>query len=236
MEPHVEFQATIPAMTVIATTPGEDQLGLYAEVQDLLADRIAWFIRNLDLSASIAPLADRYAQGVAAVEAALPKVLDPEAWAAIAARQASLVGVGMAEAPALRLAAAGALASAPDIVRVAEGGSHTIAEVSATFFAIEHAFRLDGLVRAAREVPAADPYDHAALAQAVATVGTAHRALTAEVLDGHGAGPAAVAAWSEARGPALARARAGVEGIAASGLTVAKAVVAASLLADVVRR
>ena len=216
--------------------PGQDQLGLYAEVQDLLADRITWFIRNLDLGAPLKPLVARYADGVAAVAAALPAVLDPEAWAEVEGRRDSLVALGMAEAPAFRLAAATTLESAPDIVRVGEGGDHPIADVAATHFAIEHLFRLDALERAARNVPVADPYDHAALAQAVAGIGTAHRALTAEVLGSQGAGAEAVAAWAGSRGPALARIRGTVEGIAASGLTVSKAVVAASLLGEAVRR
>ena len=163
-------------------------------------------------------------------------MLDPEAWTEVAGRRDSLMALGMAAAPALRLAAATALASAPDIVRVAEGADHSIADVAATHFAIEHLFRLDELERAARGVPVADPYDHAALAQAVAGIGAAHRSFTAEVLDRHSAEPDAVSAWAEARGSGLARIRATVEGIAASGLTVSKAVVAASLLADLVRR
>ena len=216
--------------------PGQDQLGLYAEVQDLLADRITWFIRNLDLGAPLKPLVARYAGGVAAVEAALPAVLDPAAWADIEGRRDSLVALGMGVAPALRLAAATALASAPDIVRVGEGSDQPIADVAATHFAVEHLFRLDDLERAAHRVPVSDPYDHAALAQAIAGIGTAHRALTAEVLEGHGAGAEAVEAWAQARGPSLVRIRGMVEGIVASGLTVSKAVVAASLLGDAVRR
>ena len=121
-------------------------------------------------------------------------------------------------------------------MKVAERVDHPIADVAATHFAIEHLFRLDELERAARSVPVADPYDHAALAQAVAGIGAAHRSCTAEVLERPGAGPDAVAAWADARGATLARVRGTVEGMTAAGLTVSKAVVAASLLADLVRR
>ena len=69
---------------------GQGQLGLYAEVQDLLTNRIVWFIRNLDLSGGLAPVVARYRDGVAAVEAALPKVLGDEALAAIGDRAAEL--------------------------------------------------------------------------------------------------------------------------------------------------
>jgi glutamate dehydrogenase len=50
-----------------------------------------------------------------------------------------------------------------------------------------------------------------------------------------GAGPEAVTAWSRSRGAALDHARATLEAVRASGLTVSKATVAASLLADLAR-
>ncbi|MBK3422537.1 hypothetical protein, partial [Methylobacterium ajmalii] len=49
-------------------------------------------------------------------------------------------------------------------------------------------------------------------------------------------GPAAVEAWSQDRGAALARIRTAVGAIAASGLTVSKVSVAASLLGDLAKR
>ncbi|MER2265226.1 NAD-glutamate dehydrogenase [Methylobacterium oxalidis] len=219
-----------------ARMPGRDQLGLYAEVQDILQNRIVWFIRNIDLSRSVAPVVARYREGIAAVLEALPRILDPEAFAAIEARRATLVSQGMDAEPARRFASLKALISAPDIVRIAETDGHSLPEIAATHFAIEHAFRLDDFAAEARKVPAGDTFDHVALERALAGISSAHRGLTADVVGSTGAGPDAVAAWSAARGPALARIRGAVEAITASGLTVSKAVVASSLLADLVRR
>ncbi|MCJ2133154.1 NAD-glutamate dehydrogenase [Methylobacterium sp. J-026] len=214
---------------------GADQLGLYAEVQDLLMNRIVWFIRNLDLTGGLAPIVGRYRDGIAAVEAALPKVLDAAARAAIDARATELEELGMEPAQARRLASLTALVSAPDIVRVAEAGGRPVEEVAATHFALEHAFRLDELAAAARTVPVADTFDRVALERAVAGIAAAHRKLTAEIVSDLGAGPGAVEAWAKARGPSLARIRDAVDAIRASGLTVSKATVAASLLGDLVR-
>ena len=214
---------------------GQEQLGLYAEVQDLLTNRIVWFIRNLDLSGGLAPVVARYRDGVAAVEAALSKVLDDDARAAIDARAAELTGFGMAQAQARRLASLTALVSAPDIVRVAEASGRPVEEVAATHFALEHAFRLDELASAARTVPVADTFDRVALERAVAGIAAAHRKLTAEVVADLGAGPEAVEAWAKTRGAPLTRIRDAVDAIRASGLTVSKATVAASLLGDLVR-
>jgi glutamate dehydrogenase len=214
---------------------GQEQLGLYAEVQDLLANRIVWFIRNLDLTGGLAPVVARYRDGVAAVEAALPRVLEEEARATIAAREADLTGRGMAPAQARRLASLTALVSAPDIVRVAEASGRPVEDVAATHFALEHAFRLDDLAAAARTVPVADTFDRVALERAVAGIAAAHRKLTTEVVADLGAGPEAVEAWTRARGAPLARIRDAVDAISHSGLTVSKATVAASLLGDLVR-
>ncbi|MDP4002263.1 NAD-glutamate dehydrogenase [Methylobacterium sp. NEAU K] len=214
---------------------GEGQLGLYAEVQDLLANRIVWFIRNLDLTGGLSPVVARYRDGVAAVEAALPKVLGAEALAAITDRATELADYGMPPDQARRLASLTALISAPDIVRVAEASGRPVQEVAATHFALEHAFRLDELAAAARTVPVADTFDRVALERAVAGIAAAHRKLTAEVVADLGAGQEAVEAWSRARGAPLARIRGAVDAISASGLTVSKATVAASLLGDLVR-
>ena len=50
-----------------------------------------------------------------------------------------------------------------------------------------------------------------------------------------GTGPEAVAAWSAARGGEVERIRTAVEAIVASGLTLSKLTVAASLLGDLAR-
>lgn len=214
---------------------GQAQLGLYAEVQEVLANRIVWFIRNLDLSGGLSPIVARYRDGVAAVEAALPQVLGEEARAEVDAREAELVERGMAQPRARRLASLRALVSAPDIVRVAETSGRPVEDIASTHFVLEHEFGLDALAAAARTAPVADTFDRIALERAVAGIASAHRRLTAEVVADIGAGPEAVAAWVKARGPALARIRDAVEGIAASNLTVSKATVAASLLADLAR-
>ena len=107
--------------------------------------------------------------------------------------------------------------------------------MTATHFALERAFRLDELVGATRTVAVSDTFDRVALERAVAGIASAHRKLTAEIVVDRGAGPDAVAAWIEAGGPTLARIRTAVDVIAASGLTVSKATVAAGLLGDLAR-
>ena len=219
------------------TISGDQQLALYAELQDLLRQRMVWFIRNGEAAAGgIEAAVQRYRDGIAAVSAALPGALPPAAAEALTRRIRSLVDHGVPEELATRLAALGELGAAPDIVEVAEATGRPPASIAATHFALADLLRLNALAAAARAVPVADTFDRIALERAVAGIAAAHRALTAEAAAFEAEGPAAVEAWSQDRGAALARIRTAVGAIAASGLTVSKVSVAASLLGDLAKR
>src|SRR5260370_39292271 len=75
--------------------PDELQRDLYGAVQDLLRDRLAWFLRNADLSQGLASIVEHYRQGIAAGDAALDHELVPEAAPALAAREAELMRQGV---------------------------------------------------------------------------------------------------------------------------------------------
>ena len=47
--------------------PGRVQLDLYGAVQDLLLDRLVWFLRNVDLRGGLASVVEHYRTGIAAV-------------------------------------------------------------------------------------------------------------------------------------------------------------------------
>ena len=55
--------------------PGKVQLKLYAAVEDLLLDRLVWFLRNADLSKGLAGVVEHYRDGIAALTNALDKAL-----------------------------------------------------------------------------------------------------------------------------------------------------------------
>ena len=65
---------------------GKLQLDLYAAVQDLLLDRIIWFLRNVDLAKGLADVVAHYRDGIAAVAAALDNALSEDALHARARR------------------------------------------------------------------------------------------------------------------------------------------------------
>src|SRR5262249_12022911 len=54
---------------------GQSQLELYQAVQDLLLDRLVWFLRNVDFAQGLAAIVAHYREGITAVEIALDAAL-----------------------------------------------------------------------------------------------------------------------------------------------------------------
>ena len=214
---------------------GKLQLALYQAVQDLLLDRLVWFLRNVDLTQGLAAIVAHYRDGIAAIESVIDDVLPEPAAAARREREAEFSKGGVPPELARRLAMLQVLVAAPDIVMVADRAGQNIAEVAATYFAAEAFFRLDQIASAARGIVISDYFDRLALDRALDSIGDAERRLTAAMAGNGTAGAKAVEAWVAPRKAAVDRIRMSVHEIANSGLTLSKLSVAASLLADLVK-
>jgi glutamate dehydrogenase len=216
--------------------PGRVQLRLYGELQDLLMNRIVWFIRNVDFTNhSLDQIIGTYQAGIREVEQSLQDALSPEAKAVWEARTKALVDEGAPEELARRIASLPDLVAAPDIVQTAQKTGKPVADIACTHFALEASFRLGALIGAAQEISVSDYFDRLALDRAIDSIAYAHRGLTAEVSSQDVSGIEAVRAWSEKRGADVNRIRSAVDGIVSSGLTLSKITVAASLLGDLAR-
>ncbi len=204
--------------------PGAVQLDLYAALQSLLLGRMVWFIRNTDLrNVPLATTVARFQPGIADIAAQLGAILSPPAAEAWHARAAALAAQGVPEHLADLIAGLDELAAAPDIILVAERTGHRITEVAAAYFIVADIFGLGALIRAAAEIATTDYYERLALDRALDSIAAAHRRLTAEHLRGH---------LPEGE---TARTRTALADLATSGLTLARLVVAAALLGDLIR-
>jgi glutamate dehydrogenase len=218
-----------------AAIPGALQLELYAAVQNLLIDRLIWFLRNVDLSRGLAEVVEHYRTGIRGVEAALDAVLTEQAQSGRATRVAELQAAGVPADLARKIADLPALAAATDVVLVGDRTGKPFAEVAATYFAAGAYFQLDRIAEAARGIKITDYFDQLALDRALGSIAEAERRLTAEMVSNGLAGPPAVEQWIKAHAGEVERIRATVHDIAASGLTLSKLSVAASLLGDLVK-
>jgi glutamate dehydrogenase len=214
---------------------GKAQLELYAAVQDLLLDRLVWFLRNVDLRLGLEKIIGHYRDGIAQVAAALDTALSKPAAAARTARAEGLIKAGVPDALARRVAGLAVLKAAPDIVLVADRAGKPVGEVTATYFATESFFQLDRVTHAAAGIAVADYFDRLALDRALDSIGDAERRLTAAMVGNGMAGAGAVEEWVKPRQAEVERIRAAIHEIAGSGLTLSKLSVAASLLGDLAR-
>ena len=214
---------------------GDMQLSLYAAVQDLLLDRLVWFLRNVDLKEGLEAIVAHYRDGIIKVEEALDSCLPKAAATARDAHIAQLTRDGVPDGIARRIANLALTKAAPDIIMVADRAKKPIAEVTATYFATEAFFQLDRLANALPGIVVSDYFDRLALDRAVDQIGDAERRLTAAMIGNGRAGAEAVEEWLKPRKQEVERIRAAIHEIAGSGLTLSKLSVAASLLGDLAR-
>jgi glutamate dehydrogenase len=213
--------------------PGAVQLELYAAVQDLLLDRMVWFLRGNKLDKGLAPVITRYQAGIDNLRLGLNAALPLEARNARDTHVKDLMGKGVPEDLAAEIASLPALAAAPDITNVADATGRPFADIAATYFAASAYFRLDRLIEQARGVAVSDYFDRLAVDRALDQIAESQRRLAGEMA-ATGTGAGALEAWVKPRAATVERIRAAIHEIAGSGLTISKLTVAASLLGDLV--
>ena len=214
---------------------GDLQLSLYAELQNLLLDRMVWFLRHVDLRQGLALIVAHYRSAVEAVGAALDQVLPDDFSSARMARVEQMTQAGVPTALAHRIADLRALAAATDVALVAARTEKPVPDVAATYFAAAAFFRLDRVVVAAREIRLSDYFDRLALDRALDQIGDALHRLTAEMIGAGPPGHDAVEHWAANHAQDIARTRHTMHEIATSGLTLSKLAVVASMLGDLAR-
>ncbi len=209
--------------------PGLEQLALYRLVQDLLAARTVWFLRNVSFAAGIAPVVEAYGATIAALAGMLDEVLPERFREVLGDSAAKLEAMGVAPALARRLAMLPALGAAPDIHLVAEATGAPLAEAAPVFFETAHALRIARIGTLADSLPVADQFDGLARDRAVEMLAIAQRRITIDVISAGG-----VAAWLASRGPSARQAIDMAAAVADGGaLTLSRLTVVASRLADI---
>jgi len=142
---------------------------------------------------------------------------------------------GVPEWVARNVANLPALGSAADIVLIADRSGYPVGQVAAIYFAAEAHFQIDRIVAAARDIKLVDYFDRLAFDRGFDAMGDALRRLVAEMTADGGSGAEAVAAFAQRKGNDVDRVRKAMHEMAASGLTLSKLTVAASMLGDLAR-
>src|SRR5688572_9000388 len=188
--------------------PAHLQIEMFIDLNRLAEQATQWFLRNgqhpLDIAANVAATSP----GLVALETALMTILSDEDRIEVEQRRAQLIGQGVPQALAQRVAQAPALVSSLDIVRIAADLKMKVEDAARTYYAVGEAFHLDWLRAGARALIGDSHWDRLAVFAIIEDFYGHQRDLTVSVL--HQAkgliGADAIVTWRETRGAALARA------------------------------
>ena len=186
---------------------GKVQLSLYAAVQDLLLDRLVWFLRNADLSQGPGRRGRASPQGHRRVDRGARRGAAEGGRRSARGAQEGAGRCRRARELAGRIASISEIAAAPDLVLIADRTGKPMDAIAATYFAAEAFFRLDRVVTAARGIVVSDYFDRLALDRALDSIGDAERRLTAAMVETGQSGDAAVEAWVAPRKAEVERIR-----------------------------
>jgi glutamate dehydrogenase len=214
---------------------GRTQLALYAAAQDHAAERMLWFLRNLDFSGGLEALIRRFRTGVTAIEAEGEKLLSDEAKAQRKSAIEALIAEKVPKALATRITDIPVVASALDATLIAERAGIDVIAAARTIFALNDHFDLAEIRASAAAIQVADPYERLALDRAFSAADEAVRKIAADVIARHKPGAAGVADWVLGKGTALQRTRAAIAALATGPLNQAKLTVLGGLLGDLAR-
>jgi glutamate dehydrogenase len=214
------FWADVEALDL--RVPASTQIAMLLEARRLVERATRWLLRSrprpLDIGAEI----ERFAEGAAAVAAALPGVLVPDEREEFEARVARLVDEGVPAELAGRVASLADLFAALDIVGVASATGRPIDEVASLHFLIGGQVQMHWLRDQIAMLPRENRWQAMARAALRDDLFSLHAELTADVVRRGGAGEpedaqARLDAWVDANRPLVDRCLAILSDIRAGG-------------------
>lgn len=189
--------------------PAMVQLKALKETARMVERAVIWFLtrmgRALDINKDIAA----FEQGIADLKKNFEKTLTPALKAAIDTHRARLVQDGLPQALAQDIAIMPLLASACDIIRIAQSHKTDMAITARTYFEIGEHFHLDWMRTQARYITTDDHWSAEALDGLIDQLYSAQAGLTVRVLNDSEKGKAAkaspLAGWVERNQTMLAQ-------------------------------
>jgi glutamate dehydrogenase len=216
-----------------AKISGPLQNRLYAGVQRLLRWTTVWFLRHEKLDKGLRKLIEKYRDGLAKVEAALPRTVPEADLTAMREQQAELEGQNVPQDLARKVASHRFLQRAPDIVKIAERTGGDFDHVAAVLFATSSALGVERLIEEGNALRARDLLERQAINRLRAQVFESHRGVVTRIVE-------AKTGWAEWREQNQTRAGAAIENmetiLASKPFDIARYAVAQGTLADLALR
>jgi glutamate dehydrogenase len=217
--------------------PAALQIGMHAEVTELLRRLGLWFLVNISASADLAETVARYRAGAQALRGTFSTLVSDYEMDATLSRMKEMEDAGVPHDVADDVAALPLWSTAPEIVHLAHARGLNIDLVAGVYFAVGERVGLDRLRGLAARVAAGEHWDRLAIRRIVDDLFAGQRALAEQVLSEAGGktkgdrheGAEAVGAWAETHADPLARTKSFLEELERTGdLSIAKLTLANS--------
>ena len=181
------------------------QTGMLHETSRTVERMTEWFLRNEGHPLDIRRNVETYKTGVQELGAGLAEILGPVALETMQKRAERFHRSGVPEDLAAAVGQLKVLSSACDVVRLASPAGLPVQATAIVYSRIGARFGLDWLRSAANRIPADTQWYRLALSAMIDDLWGLQTELTARVLAGGGADPAAIDAWSTSRAEAVER-------------------------------
>ena len=214
------------------------QIGLYANIADVLRRLGLWFVTNVPADADLGKTVAIYRAGIDKLRGTFSTLVSPYEAHNTEARIAELEKGGVPHDLAEDVAILPLIAATPEIALLAYGQGFDLDLVAGAYFAMGAAVGIDRLRGLAGRIAAGEHWDRLAISRISDDLYAGQRALTATALKlltperangGRAAGAEAVRLWGESKADALKRARTFFAALESTGeLSVAKLTLANS--------
>lgn len=162
--------------------PASLQITMLTEANRLLERATGWVLRNVPAPFDIGAAIESLAPGIAALEQACPSILPTDLAEAVAARSQDYAGQGAPETLAARVGGLIVLASAADIVRLAQHNDKPVDQVGQLYFQVGNRFGLGWLRAHAQKLVSGGHWQKLAVNAATEDLHAHQRAITHSVL------------------------------------------------------
>ncbi len=211
------------------------QIGMYADIAELLRRLGLWFLANVPVTADLADTVALYRGGADSLRGTFSSLVSPFEEHDTVARIKQLRDAGAPLDVAEDIAVLPLMGGVPEIAHLAHTRGLPVDLVAGAFFAVGAEVGLDRLRGLALRIRGVEHWDRLAVRRIVDDLFAGQRALAADALARAGAqgtradGAQAVKAWAEARADALARTKSFLSELERTGdLSIAKLTLASS--------
>jgi len=215
--------------------PGQAQNTLIRAIPSMLFRTTGWLVRNSDVMTALGEQVMRMAAARKALEGQIDVLVSASMRETMAKQAASYTAQGAPEDLARQLSLLEAASIVPDIMLLAGQAKVSLERTAQCYFALSEYIGINRLEEASHKIPVADYYDGLALAQAGDRISESLRILVLHVLQNFGSQDEPAQGWLQQTPMHIGEMLEQMQALTKGDITLSRFIVAAGLMADLVR-